>query len=83
MPVPDLEIRGRGAGGGPPDPEISGGGGRSPKNFFRPFGSQFGLKIRGDPGPSLVSPTEWQLPGIAFSKVSLLLGIQTVQCDDY
>ena len=82
MPVPDLEIRGRGAGGGPPDPEISGGG-ASPKNFFRPFGSQFGLKIRGDPGLSLVSATEWQLAGIAFSKVSLLLGIQTVQCDDY
>ena len=50
VPVPDLEIRGRGVGGGPPDPEISGGG-RSPKNFFRPFGSQFGLKIRGGPGP--------------------------------
>ena len=72
-------------GVGPSDPEISGGGagGRSPKNFFRPFGSQFGLKIRGKPGPSLRSATEWQLAGIAFSKVSLLLGIQTVQCDDY
>ena len=83
MPVPDLEIRGGGgAGGGPPEPYISGGG-RSPKNSFRPFVSQFGLKIRGDPGPSLVSATECQLPGIAFSKVSLLLGIQTVQGDDY
>ena len=28
-----------------------GGGRRSLKNFFRPFGPQFGLKIRGAPGP--------------------------------
>ena len=43
-----------------PDLEISegGGGGRGaviqtlgPKNFFRPFGPQFGLKIRGALGP--------------------------------
>ena len=29
------------------------GGARSPKNFFRPFGPQYGLKIRGacPPGP--------------------------------
>ena len=27
-----------------------GGGGQSTKNFFRPFGPQFGLKIRGDRG---------------------------------
>ena len=35
--------------GGHPDPEIRGGGGggsRSPKNTFRTFGPQFGLKIR-------------------------------------
>ena len=32
-------------GGGHPDPEIRGGG-RSQKNFFRPLGPQFGLKIR-------------------------------------
>lgn len=45
---PDHQIRGRGWGeGGHPDPEISGGGGRSPKNFFRPFGRHFGRKIRG------------------------------------
>ena len=67
VPDPDLEIRG-------------GGGG--------PFGSQFGLKIKGagPPGPPDPSPgtaTEWQLPGIAFSKVSFLLGIQTVQFDYY
>ena len=34
MPDPDLEIRGRGAGVA------------SKKSFFRPFGPQFGLKIR-------------------------------------
>ena len=36
-----------------PDPEIRRGGGdwaRSPKNFFGPFGTQFGLKIRGSGG---------------------------------
>ena len=37
VPVQDLEIRGRGAGGGPPDPEISGGGGLQ-KIFFGPPG---------------------------------------------
>ena len=40
---PEHQIRG---GGGHPDPEISGGGGRSPKIFFRPFGRHFGRKIR-------------------------------------
>ena len=45
---PDLQIKG---GGGHPDPEIRGGPGLQ-KNFFRPFGPQFGLKIRGpDPSP--------------------------------
>ena len=37
----------KGEGGGHSDPEIRGRGGRSPKNFFRPFGPQFDLKIRG------------------------------------
>ena len=41
MANPDLQIR----RGGHPDPEI-GGGGRSPKNIWRPFRPQFGLKIR-------------------------------------
>ena len=46
---PDLQIRGCGH----PDPEVKGlggrggCGGRSPKNFFRPFGPQSGLKISG------------------------------------
>ena len=45
MADPDLQIRG---GPGHPDPEkMAGGGGRSPKNIFRPFGPQFALKIRG------------------------------------
>ena len=43
---PDLRIRGE---PGHPDPEITGRG-RSQKMFFWPFGSQFGLKIRG-PSP--------------------------------
>ena len=34
MPDPDLEKRGGGGGGGHPDPEIRGGGARSPKFFF-------------------------------------------------
>ena len=43
-------------GGGHPDPEIGGeggGGGRSEKTFFRPFGPHFGIKIWGGtpPGP--------------------------------
>ena len=50
----NLQIRGVGGGGGHPDPEIRGGGGQ--KNIFWPFGSQLGLNIRGDPGPSGPSP---------------------------
>ena len=45
MTDPDLQIRGE---PGHPGPEIRGGG--SQKTFFRPFGPQFGLKIRG-PSP--------------------------------
>ena len=47
-----------GRGSDHPDPEIpvSGGGGRSPKKFFRPFGPHFGRKIRGEPGPPGPSP---------------------------
>ena len=48
MPDPYFEIRG---GPGHPDPEIRWEGGRSP-NFFRPFGPQFGLKLRGAVPPS-------------------------------
>ena len=43
MAHPDLQISG---GGGHPDPEIRVGGTVS-KKIFRPFGPQFGLKIRG------------------------------------
>ena len=46
MTDPDLQIREE---PGHPGPEIRGGGG-SQKTFFRPFGPQFGLKIRG-PSP--------------------------------
>ena len=42
---------GGGGGGGHPDPEIRRVS--SPKTFFRPFGPQFGLNMRGRraPGP--------------------------------
>ena len=53
MADPDLQIR-EGVGGGgegraDPDPDIRERG-RSQKNFFRPFGPQFSLKIRGGGG---------------------------------
>ena len=50
MGDPDLQIRGRGRSGYP-DPEIRGGGGAVSEKFFWPHGPQFGLKIRGRPGP--------------------------------
>ena len=43
MPVADPDLQKRGLGGGHPDPEIRKGG---LNFFFRPFGPQFGLKIR-------------------------------------
>ena len=43
-----------------PDLEIRGG---SPKEFFQPFQPQFGLKIRGDPGPSPGSAAEFCVSG--------------------
>ena len=46
---PDLQIR-VGGGGCHPDPEVGEGGSVS-KNFFRSFGSPFGLNIGGTPGP--------------------------------
>ena len=54
--------------GGPchPDPVISGGeGGGLQKNFFGPFGPQFGLKIRGDghQDPSPESTTDLNVVG--------------------
>ena len=60
VPDPDLEIGGE--GGGHPDPlkKGGGGGGGLQKIFYRPFGPQFGLKIRGacplapPPDPSLI-----------------------------
>ena len=45
---PDLQISG-GCGGG-------GGGGGLQRNFFRPIGPQFGLKIREEAGPPSPSP---------------------------
>ena len=48
---PDLQIK---RGPGHPDRDIRGGGGGrrfKKKNFLRPFGHQFGLKIRGAQAP--------------------------------
>ena len=51
----DLQIRGGGGRGGHPDFEI-----REARSqnfcFFRPFGTRFGLKMRGDPAPPGPSP---------------------------
>ena len=44
MADPDLQIRG--GGGGHLDPEVRGSPGLK-KIIFRPFGPQFGLKVRG------------------------------------
>ena len=52
----DLQMGGGGVGLGHPDSEIKGGPGLK-KNFSRPFGALFGLKLRGRPGPSAPSPT--------------------------
>ena len=45
-----------GGGAGHPDTEIIGGGGLGLKKTFSPFGPQFGLIIRGKPGPPGPSP---------------------------
>ena len=59
--VPDtvLEIRDWGQSSKPLEKGGGGGGGlqKTQKNFFRPFGPQFGLKIRENPGPSPGSVT--------------------------
>ena len=45
VPDPDLEM-----GGGGQSSRLLDRGGRSPKNFFLPFGPQFGIKIWGGGG---------------------------------
>ena len=45
--VPDLDLEIKGA---PVIQTLGKGAARSPKEFFRPFGPQFGLKIRGGGG---------------------------------
>ena len=61
LPDPELEIRGEGGGG-------------LPKNFFRPFEPQFGLKRSGGgggvpPGPSHGSAAEWYGLGCAGGQI--------------
>ena len=84
MADPDVRIRkvgggGGGAGGGVhPDPEIRVGGGV--KKIFRPFGPQFGLKIRkhkvgGPPGPRPSPGSVTVDKGeLAFSTITDLFG---------
>ena len=55
-----LEIRDWGQSSKPLEKGAGGGGGglqKTQKKFFRPFGPQFGLKLRGNPGPSAGSVT--------------------------
>ena len=62
MADPDLQIR---EGPGHPVPEIRGAGGggqRSKKQFFPPFGSQFGLTI-GGPSPGSATGRSWLAQG--------------------
>ena len=69
---PDLQISG---GGGHKDPEIRGGGvgGTVSIKIFRPFGPQFGLKIRASGpqapplDPPLLCPTSGILPYVMLS----------------
>ena len=82
MADPDLQIRGVGEGGGHSDPEL--GRARTPKFFFRPFGPQFGLKIRaGGAGPPVPSPgsanCEWFEPKSHFmSRLSMIVRVYVV-----
>jgi len=75
MADPDLQIRGRGAGGHP-DPEIRVGGGL--KKIFRPFefGPQFGLKIRKNKGGPRPCPGSFTVDKgeLAFSTITDLFG---------
>ena len=55
--VPDLDLEIKGA---PVIQTLGKGAARSPKEFFRPFGPQFGLKIRGGGrGGGLPGPLPW------------------------
>ena len=62
---------------GHPDPSISkGGGGKSPKYFFRPFGPQLGLKITGGGGGGIGQCIKVSVSGFTdrqFLKVSGLV----------
>ena len=56
----------KGGGPGHPDPEIRGA--RSQKKIFRPFGSHFGLKMRG--GGWAPGPLTWICHGNGWTKLS-------------
>ena len=63
MADPDLDIRGAGRSSIPLDER--GGGGWSRKNSLRPFGPQFGPKIKG--GPVLLGPSPGSATAVAAS----------------
>ena len=80
MLVPDLEIRGRGAGGGPPDPEISGGA--FSKKFFSTLRVSVWSENKGGvQAPPLNPPLNDSSQGSLFQSV-VTFGDETVQCDD-
>ena len=72
MADPDLQIRGE--GGGPPDPDPG-----LQKVCFRPFGPQFGLKIRGggaEPPEPLLWIRHWFYQEAARLSCSFLQGVK-------
>ena len=72
MQDPDLEIRGEGGGAFIQTLRWGGGGlGVSKKNFFRPLGPQFDLKIRGKGGGGL-GPFPLSATDIIFARFGLI-----------
>ena len=71
VPDPDREMRcggggrggGREGGGEQSSRPLEKEGARSPKSFFRSFGPQYDLKIRGGgpPAPPMDPPRQWRL----------------------
>ena len=70
---PDLQMgEGGGVVGGHPGPEMRGGGVLFSKNFFQPFGPQFGLKIGGGRG----RPFSWMCLAKDWCDVTQCQGLQ-------
>ena len=58
------------------DLEIREGGEQSPKKIFQSFGSQFGLKIGGCPGPLGPSPRSATANASCWTAVVLLIIVE-------